>query len=93
MLARPLRSVVCVLTILFAIPLAAETTQLKLAVLEFESAKGTDVDRIYFSDKVRALSGKLAPHLFVMTRESSEMLLRSMGTSLEKCQTEGQLRD
>jgi TolB-like protein len=58
----------------------------RLAVLEFERAPGVEVDRIYFSDRVRSLVSRQAPDLFVMTRESIEGLLQAAGTSAAECE-------
>src|SRR6266513_128558 len=70
---------------LMAILLAAAAPQERIAVLEFEVTKGLDLDRIYFSDKVRAVVGDRAPQLFVMTRESTEVLLKQSGKTLDDC--------
>jgi len=59
-----------------------------LAVLEFEVVKGVDIDRLYFSDKVRGDVGRLAPDLFVMTRESTEVLLKAAGKTALECEGE-----
>lgn len=57
----------------------------KVAVLEFEMVKGLDLDRAYFSDKVRGAVQDRMPQLFVMTRESTEMLLKQFGKSINDC--------
>ena len=56
-----------------------------MAVLEFEVAKGLDLDRTYYSDKVRGSIQDRAPQLFVMTRESTEVLLKQFGKTLAEC--------
>lgn len=64
---------------------ALATDQRKIAVLEFEVTKGLDIDRIYFSDKVRGLVGEEVPSFFVMTRESTEALLQAQGKTMADC--------
>jgi len=70
--------------------------QPKMAVLEFDVAKSVVIDRIYFSDRVRSILAGHAPNVFMMTRESTEVLLRQYGKSLsapvqayEKCARAG----
>jgi len=69
--------------VLLAAPVRAERQ--KVAVLEFEIGKGLDLDRTYFSDKVRGAVQERAPQLFVMTRESTEVLLKQFGKTLAEC--------
>ena len=60
----------------------------KLAVLEFDDQlRGADrhTDRTYFSDAARAAAKRVAPGLFVMTRESVLTLLKANGKKLEDC--------
>ncbi len=59
--------------------------QKRLAVLEFEVAQGVKIDRTYFSDLARGAVKKQAPQLFVMTRESTEVLLQANGKTLADC--------
>ena len=70
---------------LAALLLALAVDGQRLAVLEFELAKGVDVDRIYFSDLARSAARKRVPQLAVMTRESTEALLKSQGKTLADC--------
>ena len=79
---RLLRVAFCLL-LLFTTSARAERQ--KIAVLEFDVAKGVDIDRIYFSDKVRGSIQDRAPQLFVMTRESTVQLLKASGKKLEDC--------
>jgi hypothetical protein len=60
----------------------------RLAVLEFYLARGLDLDRIYLSDRVREVFGERAPYLFIMTRESAEVLLAAQGKTMAECQGE-----
>jgi len=72
--------------------LAPAEQRKRLAVLEFENnvpAK-QGVDRIYFSDLVRGHVQRSVPGLMVMTRESTEALLKGFGTSLAACQEAGE---
>ena len=69
--------------VLLAAPVRAERQ--KVAVLEFEIAKGLEIDRTYFSDKVRGSIQDRVPQLFVMTRESTEVLLKQYGKTLADC--------
>jgi len=72
------------LAVAIALPaLAAE--QKHLAVLEFEVAPGMKIDRTYFSDLARGAVKSQAPQLFVMTRESTEVLLQANGKTLADC--------
>ena len=71
--------------LLAALPLRAVPVQQRLAVLEFEVGKGLEVDRIFFSDAVREAVGARAPQLFVMTRESTEVLLQGSGKTAADC--------
>lgn len=84
---RPLRLLLPLLVsaALAATAAVAAPAQEKVAVLEFEVTKGIDLDRIYFSDKVRGGVGKRAPQLFVMTRESTEALLEASGKTIADC--------
>lgn len=77
------------LLLVFGLSLAARAEQPKLAVLEFDVQAGVTIDRTYFSDKVRQVARKEVPQLFVMTKESSEMLLKANGTSLDECYEKG----
>jgi TolB-like protein len=82
LLLGPLLASLCLL----ALPSAAAPAPAdKLAVLEFEVTQGLDVDRIYFSDLVRGAVQRLAPQLLVMTRESTDVLLKQYGKSLADC--------
>lgn len=57
-------------------------------MLEFDrKAGGIDgrIDRSYFSDAVRAVAKRVAPGLFVMTREGVTALLSANGVKLEDC--------
>jgi TolB-like protein len=71
--------------LLFLLAAAAHAERQKVAVLEFEIGKGLEIDRTYFSDKVRGSVQDRAPHLFVMTRESTEVLLKQFGRTLADC--------
>lgn len=64
---------------------AGAADQKRLAVLEFELAPGVTIDRTYFSDLARAAAHRRVPHLLVMTRESTEVLLGSSGKQLVDC--------
>ena len=67
-------------------PLASRAAgQQHVAVLEFEVAQGVKIDRIYFSDLARGAVKKRAPQLFVMTRESTEVLLQANGKTMADC--------
>lgn len=77
-----LRIALAVLVLLTA-PVGA--AKQKIAVLEFEVTRGLDLDRTYFSDKVRGSVQDRAPQLFVMTRESTEVLLQQFGKTLADC--------
>lgn len=79
-----MRTSVAVLLFFAATHARAEARQ-KVAVLELDVAKGLHLDRTYFSDKVRGSIQNRAPQLFVMTRESTEMLLQQSGTTLADC--------
>jgi TolB-like protein len=68
-------------------PLTAPARE-RIAVLEFTVGKGIDLDRIYFSDKVRGAIGTRAPKLFVMTRESTDLLLQAAGRTAADCEGE-----
>ena len=57
-------------------------------MLEFDVTRNLGVDRIYFSDKVRGAIGLRVPRLFVMTRESTETLLKASGREMSDCQGE-----
>jgi len=75
------------LALLILTLLAAE--QQRVAVLEFDASKaGSDIDRTYFSDKVRGAVHKAAPQLLMMTRESTVQLLKAQGKKLENCEGE-----
>ena len=80
---RALSSVLLLLA-LCAAP-AARAGQQRLAVLELELAPGAAIDRTYFSDLARTAAHRRAPHLFVMTRESTEVLLAATGRTLADC--------
>jgi TolB-like protein len=60
----------------------------KIAILEFDIAKGLDIDRIYFSDKVRGVVRERAPNLFVRTRESVQTILAASSKVLADCDDE-----
>lgn len=65
---------------------APGSTQKHAAVLEFELAPGVaGIDRIYFSDRARSALHDSAPEIFVMTRESTELLLQANGKTLADC--------
>lgn len=64
---------------------SAMRTGQSLAVLEFEVGKGIDLDRLYFSDLVRGRVRAAAPTLFLMTRESTEVILKEFGKSMADC--------
>jgi TolB-like protein len=55
-------------------------------VLEFEVAPGLALDRVVFSDLTRGAVNQRAPHLFVMTRESTVALLEANGKTLADCE-------
>lgn len=61
----------------------------RLAVLEFDNElpRGERIDRTYFADKVREVTRRTLPadRFFIMTRESTEELLRAAGRSLSDC--------
>src|SRR5438552_12177688 len=58
----------------------------KLAVLEFEVAKGLEIDRRTFSARVQNAARHAAPGLFVMTQANIESLVRAAGKTLEQCE-------
>jgi TolB-like protein len=60
-------------------------TEPRIAVLEFDVQKGITIDRIYFSDKVRSVLGEHVRSVFLMDRQSTEMILNQSGKSLEDC--------
>jgi hypothetical protein len=64
---------------------ASAAEQQRLAVLEFDLAADLKLDRIYLSDRVRGVFGERAPNLFVMTRESGEVLLAAQGKTMADC--------
>jgi TolB-like protein len=74
---------------LLALLLAASPQPL-VAVLEFNStlkgAEREDLDRAYFSDRVRAASLKGLPGVRLMTRENMQVIAQSRGVDLEKCE-------
>jgi len=83
-----MRTIVALALYVLALPIgegSRATASRKIAVLEFERAVGLAVDRIFFSDKVRGAVQRLVPHLFVMTRESMQILLAVGGKSLADC--------
>src|SRR5258707_9825773 len=78
------------LPLLFAGSAAADSQ--RVAVLEFDASKaGADLDRTYFSDLVRGAVHKAVPRIFVMTRESTVLLLKAQGKKLESCEGECEL--
>ena len=88
---RPRLLLLVIVLLPFGVALAAPEpgNQPKLAVLELELGAGVTIDRLALSDQLRTLARDAAPHLFIMTRESTEMLLKASGSSLEKCLSEG----
>ena len=69
-------------------PPAAPTSGRTVAVLEFENQLGPEekkLDRVYFSDAVRAALADPAAGLVVMTRENVLQLLVASGKKLEEC--------
>jgi cyclophilin family peptidyl-prolyl cis-trans isomerase/TolB-like protein len=74
---------------LLALLLAASQSPL-VAVLEFNStlkgAEREDLDRAYFSDRVRRAALKALPGVRLMTRENMQVLAQSRGVDLEKCE-------
>ena len=73
---------------LLALPSAAHSAEVerKLAVLEFEVAKGVEIDRRTFSSRLQNAARRAAPGLFVMTQANIEMLVRAAGKTLEQCE-------
>ena len=61
-----------------------------IAVLEFNStlkgAEREDLDRAYFSDRVRRAALKALPGVRLMTRENMQVIAQSRGVDLEKCE-------
>ena len=78
-----MRASVTLFAVLFATASLAEPRH--LAVLEFEVAPGLKIDRTYFSDLARAAVHRRAPQIFVMTRESTEVLLQAAGKTAADC--------
>lgn len=85
----PLALLLLALLQLFAPPAAAAPEARRLAVLEFDNElpRGERIDRTYFADKVREVTRRALPadRYFIMTRESTEELLRAAGRSLSDC--------
>jgi formylglycine-generating enzyme required for sulfatase activity/TolB-like protein len=59
-----------------------------IAVLEFTAAKGLDIDRHFFSDRVRAELLRRPTGLMVMTQENTVQLLAAQGKTLADCEGE-----
>ena len=74
---------------LLALLLAASQNPL-VAVLEFNStlkgAEREDLDRAYFSDRVRRAALKALPGVRLMTRENMQVIAQARGVDLEKCE-------
>jgi TolB-like protein len=73
------------LLVLLAALSASAAEPRRLAVLEFEVSQGLKIDRTYFSDLARGAVHRRAPEVFVMTRESTEVLLNAAGKTLADC--------
>lgn len=78
--------VVLPVVLLLVASAAAAAPQKKLAVLEFEVAKGLEIDRRTFSARVQNAARRSAPDLFVMTQANIETLVRAAGKTLEQCE-------
>jgi PEGA domain len=65
---------------------ASTTDQKHAAVLEFDlGPEVSGIDRIYFSDRARSALHDSGTNLFVMTRESTEVLLEANGKTMADC--------